>query len=473
MAHATVVWFRQDLRLADNPALCAAIRRGGPVVPVYLWSPEEDRRWAMGAAARVALHATLQALDQDLRRRGSRLLLCRGPVEAALRALVRETQAGAVFWNRLYEPAPRERDAHLAAALRAQGIEVQSFNAALLFEPETIQTRAGGPFKVFTPYWKACLASCEPPEPLDAPAHIPALATWPTSLELAALRLEPRVDWASGIRAAWAWGESAAGEQLQAFIHGVLARYDQGRDLPAEPGTSRLSPYLHFGTLSPRQVWHAVRGAAAFAPGLETAAEGYLRQLGWREFAHHLLWHFPATTDAPLRPEFERFPWRDDPVALEAWQRGRTGYPYIDAGLRELWTTGWMHNRVRMAVASFLVKDLLLPWHEGARWFWDTLVDADLANNTLGWQWTAGCGADAAPYFRVFNPVLQGEKFDPQGAYVRRWIPELETLPSRYIHCPWTAPAALRKAVEYPEPMVDHDQARLRALEALGALKSS
>jgi len=473
-----LVWFRNDLRLEDNPALLAAVESGAPVIPIFVWSPQEESPWAPGAASRWWLHQSLTRLDQALRRKGVRLVVRRGPALAALRSLRAETGASAVFWNRCYEPAVLQRDTKLKAALRADGLEVRTFNASLLFEPWTVRTKAKKPFQVFTPFWKACLAGAAPP-PLAAPRHVDGPARWPESVGLEALELQPRVDWASGLRQTWRPGESGAHEQLERFVDEALVHYPDGRDRPAMALTSRLSPHLRFGEIGPRQVWQAVN-ASAFAeemPGLLRGAEVYLRELGWREFAYHLLFHFPHTTELPLRREFEHFPWDEDERSLRAWQRGRTGYPIVDAGMRELWATGWMHNRVRMLVASFLVKDLLLPWQSGAAWFWDTLVDADLANNTLGWQWTAGCGADAAPYFRIFNPISQGEKFDPAGDYVKRWVPELAGLPAQWIHKPWQAPPSVLAAAEvaigrtYPAPIIDHAAARRRALAALASIK--
>jgi deoxyribodipyrimidine photo-lyase len=340
---------------------------------------------------------------------------------------------------------------------------VESFNAALLFEPWEVASQAGTPFRVFTPFWRACTLASDPPPPLPRPRALAAPRRWPSSSSLSSLGLLPSVDWTQGIRAAWTPGETGALARLAAFRRGGLPGYARRRDWPAEPGTSRLSPHLHFGELGPRQVWHAVSGAAAAA---------YRRELGWREFSHHVLFHFPHTPLRPLRSEFAAFPWARAPGHLRAWQRGRTGYPIVDAGMRELWTTGYMHNRVRMIAASFLVKHLLQDWRAGARWFWDTLVDADLANNTMGWQWTAGSGADAAPYFRIFNPVLQGQKFDPQGRYVARWLPELARLPARFVHCPWEAPPELRATVRgYAQPIVDHAAARARALAAFAEIR--
>ncbi|MCC7412583.1 MAG: deoxyribodipyrimidine photo-lyase [Gammaproteobacteria bacterium] len=476
----TIVWLRNDLRLTDNRALHAAVARGGPVVPVFVFAPEEEGGWAPGSAARYWLHQSLTGLGAALAARGSPLVLARGPSAPALAALATQTGADAVFWNRRYEPAAMARDGEIAPRLRAGGLHVDSFKSGLLVEPHEVATRAGTPFKVFTPFWRHCTRELEPPAPLPAPVELRAPARRPASLPLAAFGLEPRPDWADGIRRAWQFGEQGAIDRLAQFIDTALDDYADGRDRPDLEGGSRLSPYLHFGELSPATIWHRVRAAQAQRGRMSEsrAAAAYLRQIWWREFAHHLLQHFPATTDAPLRPRFAGFPWIEDAGALARWQRGQTGYPIVDAGMRELWVTGWMHNRVRMIAASFLVKDLLLPWQAGARWFWDTLVDADLANNTLGWQWTAGCGADAAPYFRIFNPVSQGRRFDPNGTYVRRWLPALAHLPAAHVHAPWNAPAnvlaaaGVRLGESYPAPMVEHAWARRRALAAYDRVKA-
>jgi deoxyribodipyrimidine photo-lyase len=459
----TLLWFRQDLRLADNPALVEAVARGEGVVPVYIWAPEEEGDWPPGAASRWWLHRSLTALDASLRSFGSRLTVVRARSSLdALRNLARVARADAVFWSRRYEPASIARDIHVKKELLIGGLDARSFNAALLHEPWTIRNRAGNPFQVFTPFWRACLAagrddpvsppapSAILPPPLPAPRKIPPPGRWPSGTTLSSLGLEPHIDWAAGMRAAWIPGESGARDALRVFVRRGLGGYPIERDRPDRAGVSRLSPHLHFGEIGPRQVVHAIAARAAThpEPGIVAAAEQYIRQIGWREFAYHLLYHFPQTTDRPLRPEYASFPWRHDAKGLRAWQRGRTGYGIVDAGMAELWTTGWMHNRVRMIVASFLVKDLLIPWQEGARWFWDTLVDADLANNTLGWQWAAGSGADAAPYFRIFNPSVQEAKFDPDGMYLRRW-----TNPPR------------------PAAIVDHALARERALAALARMK--
>jgi deoxyribodipyrimidine photo-lyase len=474
----SICWFRLDLRLDDNPALTAGVAHAGPVIPAFIWAPEEEEPWRPGAASRWWLHYSLAKLNSQLAQLGSRLILRHGPTEASLAALAKETGATHVFWNRRYEPAILRRDEKLREAL-AKKITVECFDDCVLFNPDKIRTQSGNPFQVFTPFWKSCLSRPEPPEPLKPPARLTSPSAWPQSLKLDELQLLPQIDWAAGMRAAWQPGTAGAQSMLDRFGENGLGEYPTARDRPDQLGTSRLSPHLHFGEISPRQVWHAIKrvaGGRAAGP-LPLKAEPYLRQLGWRDFAHHLLYHFPHTAQEPLRAEFARFPWDSKRSGLRQWQKGQTGYPYIDAGMHELWSTGWMHNRVRMAVASFLVKDLLISWLEGAKWLWDTLVDADLANNTLGWQWTAGCGADAAPYFRIFNPVTQGEKFDPEGEYVRHWVPELSKLPDLWIHQPFNAPtdvlaeAQIKLGERYPRPIVERDVARKQALAALKTIR--
>jgi len=465
---AVIVWFRRDLRLDDNPALQAALRSGLPVVCVYVHAPDEQAPWAPGAASRWWLHHSLAALDADLRARGSGLLIRHGPSLQVLQSLIAQTGASEVVWNRLYEPTLVARDKQVKQQLRAHGIVAESFNAHLLFEPWEIATGAGDPYRVFTPFWRNARARLDVGTPPAAPSTIDSLAL-ADSVPLTTLALLPRIGWDAGFSAHWIPGEAGAAELLQVFIDGALDAYASGRDLPDRAGTSRLSPHLHFGEISPRRIVHALS-----ARGLLAHAEPYVRELGWREFGHHLLYHFPHTTLEPLNPQFAEFPWADDRQGeggLHAWQQGRTGIPIVDAGMRELWHTGWMHNRVRMIVASLLTKNLRLHWLHGARWFWDTLVDADLAANTQGWQWTAGSGADAAPYFRIFNPVTQGERFDPEGRYVKRHVPELARLPPKAIHQPWTLKPAERTALGldnsgYPAPIVDLKTSREAALAA-------
>ena len=478
MPAPSLMWFRQDLRIADNPALIAAVAKRGPVIPVFIWSPEDEGDWKPGAATKWWLNASLTSLDQQLRSIGSRLIIRRGPARLALQKLAKETGAPSVFWNRRYEPAAIASDTAIKAELKSDGLFAESHNGSLLYEPWEIQTKTGKPYQVFTPFSKACLLHAAPVPPMPAPTRLAAPAEWPNSIDVEQLKLLPKIAWDAGFYTSWKPGAPDAEACLKRFCPDGVRDYAAERNRPDHRGTSRLSPALHFGELSPGQIWQAVSSSLKEQPGVPEIGEAYLRQLLWREFAHHLLYHFPHTTTEPLRSEFSQFPWKTDATGLLAWQRGRTGFPIVDAGMRELWTTGWMHNRVRMIVASFLIKDLLVPWQEGARWFWDTLVDADLANNTLGWQWTAGCGADAAPYFRIFNPTSQGEKFDPEGAYVRRWVPELADLSTQWIHQPHNAPplelreAKVKLGTTYPRPIVDHDFARKRALESLQTMKA-
>lgn len=468
---SVLLWFRLDLRLADNPALAAAAATSLPVIPVFVWSPEEDGSIQPGSASRWWLHQALLRLDESLRALGSHLLLRRGPISAALADLAREYGASRIFANHDYQPAALAQAPKLASELRNSGVEIVLSNASLLFDPGSIRTTSGGGFRVFTPFWNACWNQRGAiREPLPAPSRLIAPSHWPRSLQIADFGLEPQIDWAGGIRTAWTPGEAAALERLRSFAQIGLGGYSAERDRPDHDGTSRLSPHLHFGEISPVQIWHALIQHRDAGP--------FLRQIVWREFAHHLLCENPQTLSEPYQPQFRHFPWRRNRQRLAAWQRGRTGYPIVDAAMRQLWTTGWMHNRARMVVASFLVKHLLIPWQEGAAWFLDTLVDADLANNTMGWQWVAGCGVDAAPYFRVFNPVLQGEKFDPRGDYVREWVPELRELSAEHIHQPWNAPplalaaAGVRLGDTYPHPIVDHAEARAGALQALEEMKA-
>lgn len=486
MTHAspapTIHWFRDDLRLRDNPALHAAAA-GGPVICVHVLDEGGDRR-PLGGAVRWWLAQSLRRLSADIAALGGTLLLLRGNPEKLIPALTAATGAGRVVWNRRYDAAEIALDTRLKSALTDNGIDVRSFNGNLLNEPWEVATQAGGPMKVFTPYWRAARARGEPSPPLPAPASLkgPALPGSITAqaLHVEALGLEPTTpDWAGGLRAAWVPGEDGARERLIQFLEHALSGYGDNRNRPDMTATSRLSPHLRFGEISPRQIWHTAH--QAFHDGDTGAPQAdldkFLSEVGWREFAYHLLFYNPDLATRNYNPRFDSFPWAQSPADLAAWQRGQTGYPIVDAGLRELWHTGWMHNRVRMIVASFLIKHLLIDWREGERWFWDTLVDADCANNPASWQWVAGSGADAAPYFRIFNPISQGEKFDPNGDYVSRWVPELGNLPRPYLFQPWTAPAGMLRAAgitlgqTYPQPIVPHDFARQRALAAFQGLK--
>ncbi len=461
-----LLWLRRELRLSDNPALEAALATGRPVVPVFVLDDESAGAWAPGGASRWWLHHSLAALAADLAARGARLVLRYGRFEEVIPRLVAETGAAEVHAGIPTEPWARETYRRVIAALGPVKLHVHM--TALLHHPDRLRTQAGGPYGVFSPFARAFRASRAVPMPVAPPGAIPA-GPEVVSDDLEAWRLLPRApDWAVGLRAAWVPGEAGAQARLHAFVAERIGQYRGERDVPGVASTSRLSPYLAFGEVSPRQVWHA--GAAC---------EKFRDEVLWREFAAHLLWHHPALPEAPLRGEFSAMPWRDDPAGLRAWQQGLTGVPIVDAGMRQLWQTGWMHNRVRMVVASFLVKHLLVPWQAGEAWFWDTLVDADLAQNAASWQWVAGCGADAAPYFRVFNPVLQGKKFDPDGAYVRRFVPELARLPESVIHAPWEAPvlvlqaAGVRLGATYPAPIVDLAAGRDRALQAFAGLRKA
>lgn len=464
----SIVWLQNDLRMGDNPAL----HRGaadGPVVPLFIWAPDEEAGWAPGGAHRWWLHHSLSSLAADLESAGAGLVVRSGSSAAILKALIKETGAQRVLWNERYEPALRERDERIEGELRDAGVSVARFQASLLHDPDNIRTGAGGPYRVFSPFWKKFLKEVEVPRALPAPDFERNADTpLPAGDSIDDLSLLPKIDWAGGLRETWRPGETGAHLALERFVDENIKAYDRQRNIPGLDGTSRLSPHLRFGEVSARQIWNYVRKSATSGEG----AESFLREIGWREFSYHLLYHFPATTTDPLDPKFADFPWADDPEFNRVWQKGETGYPIVDAGMRQLWHTGWMHNRVRMIVASFLTKDLLIPWQEGARWFWDTLVDGDLANNTQGWQWAAGCGADAQPFFRIFNPMSQGERFDGDGTYVRRWVPELSELPDKYLHKPWEAPdevlekAGVSLGDTYPGPIVDHAEARKKALQA-------
>jgi deoxyribodipyrimidine photo-lyase len=482
MPDPSLHWFRDDLRLADNPALAAAVGHG-PTLCLYILDEGGSRR-RPGGASRWWLSSSLEALAAALAAKGGELVLMRGDPAEILPRIVEAAGIGLVTWNRRYDAESVALDSRLKTELTDAGTKVASFNAALLNEPWQVTTKTGDPMKVFTPYWRAARATGEPLAPIPAPGRIEALrlpaALAAMTVAHAELALEPtKPDWAGGLREAWTPGEAAAAERLGEFISGPLDGYGEGRNRPDQVSTSRLSPHLRFGEIGPRQIWHATRSAieSGQTPAGSSDAEKFLSEIGWREFSYHLLFHNPGLATRNYNPRFDAFPWQQDAASLQSWQRGLTGYPIVDAGLRELWTTGWMHNRVRMIAASFLIKHLLIDWRQGEAWFWDTLVDADPASNAASWQWVAGSGADAAPYYRIFNPVTQGLKFDPKGLYVRRWIPEIGGLDDALIHEPWKAdPHALRRAAitlgeTYPRPIVELDFGRRRALDALAATR--
>ncbi|WP_032112975.1 cryptochrome/photolyase family protein [Candidatus Paracaedibacter symbiosus] len=465
MTKLVILWLRQDLRLHDNPALIAAINSNQPIIFLYIL----DDTLNIGGASRWWLHHSLDALAQSLQKKGATLVLRKGAAKTILPQLVTATDADKVMWNRRYDSAGIAIDTEIKTSLGAAGVRCESFNSHLLFEPWTIKNKQGKPYQVFTRFWNHCLEQPTPPIPLAAPDQL-------TSVEIASDPLESwnllptKPDWSGGLKDTWQPGEAAALARLENFLDELVADYKEDRNRPDLTATSRLSPSLAWGEISPRVIYYETRRMMHNNSITARGGQALLSEIGWREFSYHLLFHFPDLPTAPLKSQFKNFPWAKDENLFHLWTKGLTGYPIVDAGMRELWHTGWMHNRVRMIVASFLVKDLLLSWQQGAAWFWDTLVDADIANNSASWQWVSGCGADAAPYFRIFNPILQGEKFDPNGEYVRKWIPELKDLPNELIHKPWQASTArlsvanVQLGITYPKPIIDHDKARHRAL---------
>ena len=458
-----IVWFRQDLRLADNPALAFAIRSGRPLICLFVLDDVTPGEWKMGGASRWWLHHSLTALDKSLRGYGGRLVLRCGEAAAIVKTVRCETGAEMIVWNRCYEPYAVRRDTKLKSDLGNDGVIVESFNGALLHEPWELATKSGKPFRVFTPFWNAMRQQTAPANPGPSPASMKFHARIQSDTLKDWKLLPSKPNWATGFSGTP--GEQAAKNLLQDFL-GHIQNYMTSRDIPDKEGTSCLSPHLHWGEISPRQIWHAVH-ASSHAHG--DGAQTFLKEIGWREFCYQLVFHNPTLPELPLDLRFARFKWRQDEKDFQAWTMGQTGIPIVDAGMRQLWQTGWMHNRVRMIAASLLIKHLGIHWRRGEEWFWDTLVDADLANNAANWQWVAGCGADAAPFFRIFNPVLQGEKFDPSGSYVRQFVPELKDVPDKHIHKPWAAPVP---PPNYPAPIVDLAWGRERALAGFKALKA-
>jgi deoxyribodipyrimidine photo-lyase len=469
------MWFRQDLRLSDNPALNAAVEQG-KILPIYILEDGDAGEWAMGGASRVWLHHILNDLNDNL---NGNLHVYEGKAEDILDRLIKDHAISGVYWNRCYEPWRIDRDKKIKEKLSDQGLDVQSFNGSLLWEPWTIKNQQGDPYKVFTPYYrKGCLPSGEPREPEKKPSGIDCLKCNQTQSKIDDLGLLPeKLDWHESMVEGWDISENGAHQRLDDFLKNGLKGYKEGRNNPAQDHVSRLSPYLHWGLISPHQVWHTSRTYAGVHHTPEKDIDHFCSELGWREFSYNLLYHFPTLPKKNLQEKFNDFPWRYSKHDLEAWQKGMTGCPMVDAGMRELYQTGYMHNRVRMIVGSFLVKNLMMHWHQGEEWFWDCLADADLANNSASWQWIAGCGADAAPYFRIFNCVTQGQKFDPDGTYTRTYIPEIAGLPDKYLHCPWEAPddvlekAGVKLGETYPELIADLKESRERALEAFHSLK--
>lgn len=464
-------WFRNDLRLSDNSAWKLAVDSGSEVFPLFIHSELEDGEWAIGDASKWWLHHALADLEQQLDAKGLKLILRQGKPQQVLQELINELEITHIYWNKRYIPHQFEVDDRLHTELVKTGIEVEVANSSLLAEPWDVSSGSGQPYRVYTPFLKA-FPGQENQSPVDSEGMPVVPGNWPTSLTLGDLELLPKVEWDAGFKTFWNPTRAGAIERLHQFSEKAMASYKARRDFPGEDGTSRLSPYLHWGQIGPREIV-ALINTMPDSKGKET----FFREVVWREFAYHVLFHNPHTPTQPLQPAYAEFPWRESEADLQAWREGKTGYPIVDAGMRQLWQTGWMHNRVRMVVASLLVKHLLLPWQEGAKWFWDTLVDADLASNTLGWQWAGGCGADAAPYFRVFNPILQGKKFDPDGDYIREYVPELAAVPNQFLHEPWEMPASMQEYLKtiigehYPAPIIEHGFGRDRALAALQDLK--
>ncbi len=483
MPHATasrdgpvILWFRRDLRLHDNPALYEAVKSGRPIIPLYVLE-EADGVRGPGAAARWWLDGSLRALAADLKEAGSKLVLRRGDAARIVAEVVEKTGASGVYWNRLYDDGAVARDKRLKADLETADLKVCTCNGALLVEPWVLKTKTGTPFKVFTPFWNAMRKVAGDFVIHAAPARLEAPTQWPESESLDSWGLHPTApDWSKGFDV-WTPGEQGARHRLADFIEDDLKSYPRARDEPASEGSSRLSPHLHWGEISPRQIWRAVEGTAHRHPHVGSAADKFLAELAWRDFNHGILFHHPDLPTKNYKDAFDALPWSTNSKGLAAWKAGKTGYPMVDAGMRQLWATGFMHNRVRMIAASFLIKHLLIDWRIGEQWFWDTLVDADEANNPANWQWVAGSGADASPFFRIFSPMGQGDRFDPQGDYVRKWVSELSKLDAKYIHAPWSAPdhvlakAGVKLGQTYPKPIVDHDTARKRALDAFKGLK--
>jgi deoxyribodipyrimidine photo-lyase len=470
-----VCWFRQDLRLSDNPALNAAVASGAPVLPVYVLDDINCGEWSVGGAGRWWLQQSLATLNREL---GGKLRFFRGDAGDIIPRIAAEVEAPAVFWNRCYEPWRRTRDERIRSRLLDDAFDVKTFNASLLFEPPGITKSDRTPYRVFTPFYrKGCLENGPSPRPVLEKPHSIRCSEYYSDTLLEHLDLQPRFGWYDEMQRRWSPGEQGARQRLDEFLQNGLKDYKERRNFPGQSNVSRLSPHLHFGEISPHQVWQAIEGLDRRKVPAEDV-EHFRSELGWREFSYNLLYHFPGLPEENLQRKFNRFPWRDDGDTLRLWQRGLTGYPIVDAGMRELWRTGYMHNRARMITGSFLVKNLLLHWRYGERWFRDTLVDADLANNSASWQWIAGCGADAAPYFRIFNPVTQGKKFDADGSYVRRYVPELAALPDKYLHAPWDASEKILRGAKvtlghtYPVPVVDLAESRERALAAFRSLSA-
>ena len=466
-------WFRQDLRLSDNPALDSAAQYE-TLIPIYILDEVNSGEFKMGAASKWWLHQSLTKLNESL---DGKLLVYQGNPHEILNKLIEEQEVSYVTWNRCYEPWRIDRDKEIKRNFEDKNVAVESFSASLLWEPWTISKDDGTPYRVFTPFYKkGCLNSEEPRLPAGKVDLSNLYSEDLSSDSITDLNLLPTIKWYESFEEEWNPGEIGAEQNLNSFLDSGLLNYKEGRNFPSQEFVSRLSPHLHFGEISPNEVWYRAKTKEGIS-GIEKSLAHFHSELGWREFSYYLLYHFPDLPNKNFQEKFDIFPWQENEEFLALWQRGNTGCPIVDAGMRELWQTGYMHNRLRMIVGSFLVKNLLIDWRFGERWFWDCLVDADLASNSASWQWVAGSGADAAPYFRIFNPITQGLKFDPEGEYTKKYVPELRDLPNKYLFSPWEAPeniladAGIELGKNYPKPMVDLKLSRETALEAFATTK--
>lgn len=464
-------WFRQDLRLNDNPALCHA-SRNGTVMPIYIFDDINSKDFKLGAASCWWLHQSLISLNDSL---DGNLNFYKGDPEEIILKLIQEYDISHIHWNRCYEPWQISRDSKIKKLLKLKNIQINSDNSSLLWEPWDVTKKDNTPYKVFTPFFQnGCLSAIPPREPINKPRNLRLIQDAKYAIDLKDLKLMPKKNWHYKLAEHWQCGEVAALKRLNIFLESGIYNYKEGRDFPAKQSTSRLSPHLHFGEISPNQVWYLAKKQIS---GNNNNLKVFLTELGWREFSYNLLYQFPELPNKNWRSKFNKFKWSNNTKLLQLWQQGKTGYPIVDAGMRELWQTGYMHNRVRMIAASFLVKNLLIDWREGEKWFWDCLVDADLASNSASWQWVAGSGADAAPYFRIFNPVTQGQKFDPEGEYTRKYIPELKNIPNKFLFNPFDAPesilnqSGIKLGNDYPMPIVDLKISRQKALDIYNSIK--